>query len=136
MNLVMENRYPSDKKETFEDGRLNTSQEHKILIKQEDGDVVATILIDPEGNCRVEGKTSSIESELREKLKEITAHPMTFTTGYTEKYGEQTPYEEVVRDFKKSDPVYALVLVNVLNEHLWERAARLTGKQRWAVLVS
>lgn len=132
----MENKYPSDKKETFEDGHLGTPQQHKILIKQENGEVVATILIDTGGNCRVEGKTPSIENELREKLEEITAHPVTFTTGYDEKYGEQRPYEEVAREFKKEDPVYALILVNVLNEHLWERAARLTGQQRWAVLVS
>lgn len=123
-------------KEAFENGRLRQPQVHKILIKQEDGEVAATILVDAAGNCRVTGGIPALEKELREKIEEITARPITFTTGYTEKYGEQMPYEEVMREFKKGDPVYALVLVNVLNEHLWERAARLTGKQRWAVLVS
>jgi hypothetical protein len=132
----MENQDSAEHKAKFEDGRLAKTQIHKILIKQEDGEVVATILVDATGNCRVTGKTPAIEGELREKIKEVTARPLTFTTGYTEKYGEPMPYEGVIREFKKDDPVYALVLVNVLNEHLWERAARLTGQQRWAVLVS
>lgn len=131
----MENNDERKPPETFEDGHAPTKA-HTILVKQEDGSVLATIWVDPSGNCKVEGKTPAIEKELQEKVEAITAQPLTFTTSFAEKYGGQAPYEEVAQKFDRNNPFYAFVLVNVLNEHLWERAARLTGQQRWAVLVS
>ncbi len=88
----------------------------KILVKQIGGAIIGAVSVHPDGSWLVEAQTPEQTKALHELVARITANPISFRTGRTEKTANGISEITIRKECRKGDPDYARALSDALGK--------------------